>query len=124
MLPKSRQINAAMPYVPCRSLLHPVLMLQSKLPLQCTLKREANVDTSISYNVSLSSNPVVSFHFFFMVRNYIAIRKAILFSLLKCILSIVLLPYLKSIYLMPSHLDDWIHLHRAYHHHHHLDYPF
>ncbi|GKV38425.1 hypothetical protein SLEP1_g46337 [Rubroshorea leprosula] len=29
MLPESRQINATMPYVPCRSLFHPILMLQS-----------------------------------------------------------------------------------------------
>ncbi|GKV38429.1 hypothetical protein SLEP1_g46341 [Rubroshorea leprosula] len=32
------------------------------------------------YNVSLPSNPMVSFRFFFMVHNYIAIRKAILVS--------------------------------------------
>ncbi|GKV38468.1 hypothetical protein SLEP1_g46380 [Rubroshorea leprosula] len=43
MFPESRQINAAMPYVPCRSLFHPVLTLQSELPLQCTLKREASL---------------------------------------------------------------------------------
>ncbi|GKV41912.1 hypothetical protein SLEP1_g49382 [Rubroshorea leprosula] len=43
MLPKSRQINATMPYVPCRSLFHPTLMLQSDLPLQCIVKREASL---------------------------------------------------------------------------------
>ncbi|GKV49489.1 hypothetical protein SLEP1_g56240 [Rubroshorea leprosula] len=45
MFPESRQINAAMPYVPYRSLLHPILMFQSKLPLQCTLKREASLQS-------------------------------------------------------------------------------
>ncbi|GKV44932.1 hypothetical protein SLEP1_g52066 [Rubroshorea leprosula] len=68
MLPESRQINAAITYVPSRSLFQPELML-SQLPLQCTLKREANVDTSSVkkyYNVSPPSNPVVSFRFFFM----------------------------------------------------------
>ncbi|GLU17247.1 hypothetical protein SLE2022_336310 [Rubroshorea leprosula] len=45
MFPESRQINAAMPYVPYRSLLHPVLMLQSELPLQWTLKREASLQS-------------------------------------------------------------------------------
>ncbi|GKV44934.1 hypothetical protein SLEP1_g52068 [Rubroshorea leprosula] len=45
MLPESWQINAAMPYVPCRSLFHPILMLQSKLPLQCTLKIEASLQS-------------------------------------------------------------------------------
>ncbi|GKV38378.1 hypothetical protein SLEP1_g46293 [Rubroshorea leprosula] len=45
MFPESRQINAAMSYVPYRSLLHPVLMLQSELPLQCTLKREASLQS-------------------------------------------------------------------------------
>ncbi|GLT83646.1 hypothetical protein SLE2022_019230 [Rubroshorea leprosula] len=45
MLPESRQINAAMPYVPSRLLFHLELMLQSELPLQCTLKREANMQS-------------------------------------------------------------------------------
>ncbi|GLT57576.1 hypothetical protein SLA2020_305410 [Shorea laevis] len=45
MLVESRQINAAIPYVPSRLLFHPKLMLQSELPLQCTLKREANMQS-------------------------------------------------------------------------------
>ncbi|GLT40073.1 hypothetical protein SLA2020_142310 [Shorea laevis] len=45
MLPQSRQINATVPYVPCRSLFHAVLMLRSELPLQCTLKREASLQS-------------------------------------------------------------------------------
>ncbi|GKV44925.1 hypothetical protein SLEP1_g52058 [Rubroshorea leprosula] len=45
MLLESRQINAAMPYAPCRSLFHSILMLQSELPLQCTLKREASLQS-------------------------------------------------------------------------------
>ncbi|GKV44616.1 hypothetical protein SLEP1_g51779 [Rubroshorea leprosula] len=45
MLPESRQINAAMPYVPSRLLFHTELMLQSELPLQCTLKREVNMQS-------------------------------------------------------------------------------
>ncbi|GKV38395.1 hypothetical protein SLEP1_g46310 [Rubroshorea leprosula] len=42
MLPESRQINAAITYVPSRSLFQSELML-SQLPLQCTLKREASM---------------------------------------------------------------------------------
>ncbi|GKV44523.1 hypothetical protein SLEP1_g51699 [Rubroshorea leprosula] len=107
MLPESRQINAAMPYVACRSLFHPILMLQSELPLQCTLKRKVSLQsrntqvqaiqtpilknlwsgdtvicttdhndisdvdaTSVNKfnNGSLSSNPAISFCFFFMVQ--------------------------------------------------------
>ncbi|GKV38435.1 hypothetical protein SLEP1_g46348 [Rubroshorea leprosula] len=44
MLLESRQINAAITYVPCRSLFHPELML-SHLPLQCTLKGEASMQS-------------------------------------------------------------------------------
>ncbi|GKV52041.1 hypothetical protein SLEP1_g58648 [Rubroshorea leprosula] len=44
MLPESRQINAAITYVLSRSLFHPELML-SQLPLQCTLKREASMQS-------------------------------------------------------------------------------
>ncbi|GKV38668.1 hypothetical protein SLEP1_g46557 [Rubroshorea leprosula] len=58
MLPESRQINAAMPYVPSRLLFHPELMVQLELPLQCTLKREANMQ-SRNTQVQAIQNPIL-----------------------------------------------------------------
>ncbi|GLT57583.1 hypothetical protein SLA2020_305470 [Shorea laevis] len=58
LLPESRPINAVMPYVTSRSLFHPELMLQSELPLQGILKREASMP-SRNTQVQVIQTPIL-----------------------------------------------------------------